>query len=1599
MFSIRIVTTDHYQAAPLQGLDVCHSDFGHCDVSKVPVIRVFGATPTGQKTCMHVHGVFPYLYVPYDGTQPVDRYMRQFACSVDKALNVALGRASSNQQHVFKVTLVSGMPFYGYHTAEQTFLKIYLYNPSMVKRLADLLLGGAVLNKVFQPYEAHIPYLLQMFIDYNLHGMNMLHVAALKFRQCAEKGSGHWVQSGHPARHVSLSNNDTLMLDSVDDDDDNNGTLQVWNMEDIPQELLVDREVAARQSSCQLEVDVVAADIINRLEIGDTMGTNPGLKALWDDEQQRRRERGEPEEIEIPNSPDRENVSWTRGEAALQERLQQIIYDLQPYICSDDDTDSNVSSGSEDVPVIPSSQVICHTSSAEPNDYSQDTILLEGEDREEGAEEEEGEEPVISEESNSNLRVVSSSQSFQQERPEALDSQDRSLAQLLASLARDSPACSQCVLEEQDSILSQLLPPGNETESGEEDVESQEMSQCIQQDDLPDLGGMEYSWNSSQWVDVDSPSKGQGENDGRDINESVIPQLDGPVDEKSDTGAIEQPCKRLGMRGSTISSRRCVRASSHATSPFSFVANTASGMHSSFKASHEVEPFPPPCPPSKKWPSVVVDLRSPPPVQISGNCEMENRIAMKHKKKRECGLKQSVGADMDTTSELCEDKCTEEHRPTLVITFKQVPTALTDQESVKHRLRHAKTWTSTIKTTDVFTRLNDTSEKGVGGRKRCEVGKNARTQSNACEHTATKCRGRIHSGDMQQDTCGKDKMRTPTKMRSFSESTVHSRHDNIFQQMKTDFPGPTEPVLTRSSGGDNSHEGLNSEMDSSGDLFDSDQEMTSEEHVDNDRGINNVHVPDVSQKCLCDDANITDVQLKPTNGVCLTRAASDNVPLNLGEHIRTYRSGQKSFPPRSPERQFDELVKNKPVTESQKSLLPLDGTGAAATVDKTAGSVMPRLMSPCPASPGGEKSHTGTLPHLVSQSSNSAPDLSPTEMPVLIDESQSNDLDSLDLFGQWRPRSEKVLSASGGKHPVLTTVSRGGCRVKLPSDHNKGVVISDTARNDELPRLGCQVKLASNNDAGTQISDRTRKGCRVKLPRKASESDRPLSDGVKSTVRMLLPRSACSPQPHNLRSTLPQMNTGSNASYNSDPTATQHTWPVSLADRKLKLSLRKRKRQQEWEVDGSIIQKRENSGTKVITASHFALDDKEKLTLTKSRHTCSNDWHLRVKSTIKRKSPQKKPKSTEADAAWIPKQSIACKDLFDDAKRRKSRLRLPRKSISDGSVRTRDMVAFSAVLPVANYVGGRRLTDVQLVNSQVWVMRSSFKEYDLEKVGNEMLLLQCLKGDDIAELKLQIQQEELHRKKEKRSASTIGVSVHVEHVSHLFDTSAESESELLQHVRIGTEQNTSTGLDASFPSEIEKVDNDVGVGSALQSKTDDSSSGNGSAAALETEMQDKEEAPVASELTIGNHCKMVVEPKIQHDVKMPSECETENRGIAATEDNMADDEIAPLLSNETEIHGGSHVCDVQSNTKTMKDTMEEHRRCAVAENKGDHSDESETKPVTDDTKAVSERYDTNDNSPMCMILRQQLQQEQMLGETLGSQTANVLRQNTSKTVM
>lgn len=58
--------------------------------------------------CMHVHGVFPYVYVSLE-CEPEEPYLQKLAQAIDKAINVSLGRPSSYTQHVFSISVVHGM--------------------------------------------------------------------------------------------------------------------------------------------------------------------------------------------------------------------------------------------------------------------------------------------------------------------------------------------------------------------------------------------------------------------------------------------------------------------------------------------------------------------------------------------------------------------------------------------------------------------------------------------------------------------------------------------------------------------------------------------------------------------------------------------------------------------------------------------------------------------------------------------------------------------------------------------------------------------------------------------------------------------------------------------------------------------------------------------------------------------------------------------------------------------------------------------------------------------------------------------------------------------------------------------------------------------------------------------------------------------------------------------------------------------------------------------------------------------------------------------------------------------------------------------------
>ena len=70
VFKVRLNCIDHYQATPTKYDPRLRKDVGSSQLSrqpKVPVVRVFGSTETGQKVCAHIHGAFPYLFVEYTG--------------------------------------------------------------------------------------------------------------------------------------------------------------------------------------------------------------------------------------------------------------------------------------------------------------------------------------------------------------------------------------------------------------------------------------------------------------------------------------------------------------------------------------------------------------------------------------------------------------------------------------------------------------------------------------------------------------------------------------------------------------------------------------------------------------------------------------------------------------------------------------------------------------------------------------------------------------------------------------------------------------------------------------------------------------------------------------------------------------------------------------------------------------------------------------------------------------------------------------------------------------------------------------------------------------------------------------------------------------------------------------------------------------------------------------------------------------------------------------------------------------------------------------------------------------------------------------------
>ncbi|KAI8060050.1 hypothetical protein BC940DRAFT_371596 [Gongronella butleri] len=319
--SVSIATIDYYLREP-GPFDSPQCPFSQEPLPRVPVMRIFGSTRSGQKTCVHVHQVYPYLFVPFKpssaSVMEQQREIYQFGDSLNKAVHISYDRVGPGaNRYIAAIVLTKGVPFYGMHVGHQTFLKIYYINPADRHRIVEILTKGAIMNATFQPHEAHLSFELQFLLDYNLFGMDWLQLyahaqPALPSGRPLDLGTQFREPLLQEAKSISFLSSFGTSGPFVASDDNaspQHTRFPRYTASTVPVHWLSTED---RDSFCELEIDTTAMMILNRLGVrerdlhhslhSDASSSSssptaasqlvPSLGAIWDDENRRRRDRG-----------------------------------------------------------------------------------------------------------------------------------------------------------------------------------------------------------------------------------------------------------------------------------------------------------------------------------------------------------------------------------------------------------------------------------------------------------------------------------------------------------------------------------------------------------------------------------------------------------------------------------------------------------------------------------------------------------------------------------------------------------------------------------------------------------------------------------------------------------------------------------------------------------------------------------------------------------------------------------------------------------------------------------------------------------------------------------------------------------------------------------------------------------------------------------------------------------------------------------------------------------------------------------------------------------------------------------------------------------
>jgi hypothetical protein len=346
-----------------------------------------------QSACLYVHGAFPYLlarprvagpdgslhpfrssdqkYIDWDDEEAVRRVVPVLTTALEHSIvaTSSFNAQDETSRHVQatssivrKISVVKGRGFYTYCPGPVApFLKIEYYNPAERWRVKRALEQGLDVDELFHPdprqymtatgqgpvtsdemgllrfncYEAHIPYTMQFFKDYNLAGLSYIHLQNPRFRNLPrhrrqtfalykeetvddramflESNASSYLWPSMPPRQSQSTSLTPIPQQTFTPEDDHPSQpsthRQVQTSIEDPDMDSVWHPPPARETVCDVELDVHVRDILNVLDIlTEQQEENvhwravPSLRELWTEERQRM-------ELLLPRT--KENVEFT----------------------------------------------------------------------------------------------------------------------------------------------------------------------------------------------------------------------------------------------------------------------------------------------------------------------------------------------------------------------------------------------------------------------------------------------------------------------------------------------------------------------------------------------------------------------------------------------------------------------------------------------------------------------------------------------------------------------------------------------------------------------------------------------------------------------------------------------------------------------------------------------------------------------------------------------------------------------------------------------------------------------------------------------------------------------------------------------------------------------------------------------------------------------------------------------------------------------------------------------------------------------------------------------------------------------------------------